>query len=233
MDRQAEVVEGVGDREQDADAVEREDVDDREVLRDLVVDLDLGRRRAARPSRRGSTAGPPPPPSARRRARRRAPCRPPPRCAPSARRCARWRRLLEVRDAEDVEHHAAAAGGDARRDDVHAVGAQHAGELGEQARAVARDDGELAELALRKVRHRRDQRLLGEAARQLEVVRDVLLGRGEEVAVGHVGEKALERRRRRPPPIAVVRRARGRAGRARPAPARRWCRARRPRRSRL
>src|SRR4029453_10077871 len=78
--------------------------------------------------------------------------------------------------------------------DVHAVRAQHAGELGEQTRRVARDDGKLAELALREVRHRGDQRLLGMAAYQLEVVRDVLLGRGQEIALRHVDEEALQRR---------------------------------------
>ncbi len=79
-------------------------------------------------------------------------------------------------DAEDVERHAAAAGGDARRRDVHAVGAQHAGERGEQARLVAGDDRELAELALRKVGDGGDERLLAEAAHELEVLRDVVFG---------------------------------------------------------
>ena len=183
------MVERVGDREQDTGAVEREDVDDGEVLRDVVVDLHLGgQARHDLLAQDGRAAG----------------------LGdhfldvePAGQHLADGdlnafpalvvlgnRRAVEMGDAEHVDHRTAAAGGDARRRCCPTP--QHAGQLGEQARAVAGDDGELAELALGEVRDRGDQRLLDVPAHELEVLRDVLLRPGEEVAIRHVGEKPLD-----------------------------------------
>ena len=189
MNPQAELEERVGDREQQADAVLGEHVDDGELLGGAIVNGDFGRHvadelaaRALHVMRRGDQrrdillagddafeivldAQP-------------------------AVVFQRHRDLAHLmRDAKHVHRDTVGARGDSRGQDVEIVGGQRARDHREQSRPIARHDDELAELEVRKMPDAADQRAVVERAHQIEMQLDVVFGHGEEIAVGHLVEE--------------------------------------------
>ncbi len=95
-----------------------------------------------------------------------------------------------VSELEAVDDDALVVGECAGFDDVHAPGGECAGHVGEEAGAVADDDGEVEELAVGA-----EIELDGvfiEIEGELEVVADVLGQAGLQVALGEALEEALE-----------------------------------------
>ncbi len=97
----------------------------------------------------------------------------------------------DVGELEAVDDDAGIVGESAGLHDVHAPGGQGAGHVGEQAAAVARDDGEVEELAggaqieLNGV--------LVEVGGQLEVVADLLGQAGLQIALRQAFEELAQR----------------------------------------
>ena len=191
MDHQPELEQGVGDVEQQAAAVQGAHVDQGVVRRRGVIQRHFGLQAGG-----GALAVQRPPhalqqvvhrPLARQdRVQALVETRP---------RVGRQGGVLavEVRQAEDVQRDAGAAGGDVRARDVQPAGREHAGQHGEQPGPVARDQRQFAVLLFGHVGQVGAVRLargVGQrpfvAGHEMEMPGCCVLGRGQKVAVRHV-----------------------------------------------
>ena len=192
MNPQAEPEQRVRDREQQADAVLREHVDDGELLGGAIVDGDFGRH-VAHELAAGALH------VMRRGDQRRDVLLAGDDAlevvldAQPAVVFQRHRGLAHLmRHAKHVHRDTVGARGDSGRQDVEIVGGQRARDHREQSRPIARHDDELAELQLGEMADAADQRAVVERAHQIEVQRDVVFGHGEEVAVRHLVQESVD-----------------------------------------
>ena len=96
----------------------------------------------------------------------------------------------DVGELEAVDDDAGIVGEGAGLDDVHAPGGERSGHVGEEAAAVAGDDGEVEELAVgTKIEL---NGILVEVGGELEVIADVLGQAGLQIALGQAFKELLE-----------------------------------------